>query len=183
MKKKLIDKDTLITEIDRRIAKLLPMVGFATTIKGMNMELAAKELKNLRSFIDTLEVKDVKEDPVSKFDSCIQEGDKLVTNEDGTHFNISQLERVAKVEPKPAWSEDYDGKISELKIFIAKCNGFNRKNREIVFSMIDSLKPQNRWSPSEKQMQALKAIVDEQFDIDGGELYNLYNDLKKLKGE
>ena len=36
----------------------------------------------------------------SKFESCIQEGDKLVTNEDGTHFNISQLERVAKKEPR-----------------------------------------------------------------------------------
>jgi hypothetical protein len=36
----------------------------------------------------------------SKFEQCIQEGDNIVTNEDGTHFNISQLERVAKKEPK-----------------------------------------------------------------------------------
>ena len=36
----------------------------------------------------------------SKFEQCIQEGDKIITNEDGTHFNTSQLERVAKKEPK-----------------------------------------------------------------------------------
>lgn len=36
----------------------------------------------------------------SKFESCIQEGDKIVTNDDGTHFNVSQLERVAKKKPK-----------------------------------------------------------------------------------
>ena len=32
----------------------------------------------------------------SKFEQCIQEGDEIVTNEDGTHFNVSQLERVSK---------------------------------------------------------------------------------------
>lgn len=32
----------------------------------------------------------------SKFEQCIQEGDEIVTNEDGTHFNISQLERVSQ---------------------------------------------------------------------------------------
>ena len=36
----------------------------------------------------------------STFDQCKQEGDRIVENPDGTHFNISQLERVAKVEPK-----------------------------------------------------------------------------------
>ena len=32
----------------------------------------------------------------SKFEQCIQEGDKIVSNEDGTHFNVSQLERVSQ---------------------------------------------------------------------------------------
>ena len=36
----------------------------------------------------------------SIFDQYKQEGDKITTNPDGTHFNLSQLERVAKVEPK-----------------------------------------------------------------------------------
>ena len=35
-----------------------------------------------------------------KFESCIQEGDKIITNADGTRFNISQLKRVAKKEPR-----------------------------------------------------------------------------------
>lgn len=57
------------------------------------------------------------EEPVSKFDSCIQEGDKIVTNEDGARFNISQLERVAVSEDLDMgcgviW-KDYKEPISE----------------------------------------------------------------------
>jgi len=32
----------------------------------------------------------------SNFEQSIQDGDNVVTNEDGTHFNVSQLERIAK---------------------------------------------------------------------------------------
>lgn len=38
----------------------------------------------------------------------------------------------------------------------------------------------NRWKPSEEQMKALKEAVDEHFDIDGGALWHLHEDLKKL---
>ena len=30
------------------------------------------------------------------FDKCKRDGDRIVTNPDGTHFNISQLRRIAK---------------------------------------------------------------------------------------
>jgi hypothetical protein len=40
--------------------------------------------------------------------------------------------------------------------------------------------PQSRWKPSDEQMLALKEAVDEHFDIDGGALWHLYEDLKKL---
>ena len=82
------------------------------------------------------------------------------------------------------WSEDYDGKISELKTFIAKCNGFNRKNREIAFSMIDSLKPQSNWKPSEEHIRYLQAVVNDVHNI-GSEscsiaLRDLLEQLKKI---
>ena len=32
----------------------------------------------------------------NKFEQCFQEGDKIVTNPDGTKFNLSQLDRIAK---------------------------------------------------------------------------------------
>jgi len=45
---------------------------------------------------------------------------------------------------------------------------------------LQSLRPQPHWKPSEEQMKELKIAVDEHFDIDGGPLWDLYNDLKKL---
>jgi len=65
--------------------------------------------KNTLSFINSLEEEPFDYEhatiPQKDFASCIQEGDKIVTNEDGTKFNVSQLERVAisedlKKEPK-----------------------------------------------------------------------------------
>jgi hypothetical protein len=44
----------------------------------------------------------------------------------------------------------------------------------------DSLYPQSTWKPSEEQIKVLKEAVDEHFDIDGGALWHLYEDLKKL---
>ena len=48
----------------------------------------------------------------SKFETSIQEGDNIVTNEDGTRFNINQLERVAKKE-NLAWSEEDDKMLDD----------------------------------------------------------------------
>ena len=43
--------------------------------------------------------------------------------------------------------------------------------------------PLSTWRPSEEQLKALKEAVDEHFDIDGGALWHLYEDLKKLREE
>lgn len=45
---------------------------------------------------------------------------------------------------------------------------------------LKSIRPRPHWKPSEEQMKELKMAVDEQFDVDGGPLWDLYNDLKKL---
>jgi len=60
----------------------------------------------------------------SKFEQYTQEGDKIVTNEDGTHFNVSQLERVVKKEPKKieqkiVWNEKYVADVFE-RVGLAK---------------------------------------------------------------
>lgn len=55
---KYIEKEKIVLEIERRIEKMFPMVGFSTTAKGVNMQLASKELRSLLSFINTLEVKE-----------------------------------------------------------------------------------------------------------------------------
>lgn len=56
---KLIDKATIVAEIERRIEKLIPMVGFETTANGVNIQLAREELQKVLCFLDTLEVIEV----------------------------------------------------------------------------------------------------------------------------
>ena len=97
----------------------------------------------------------------SKFEQCIQEGDKLVTNEDGTHFNISQLERVAKKES--SWNEENE-KIRkrillslEKDLMATKNSGCNTKDLE---ECITWLKKQDEQKPindtDEEIVNALK---------------------------
>ena len=96
------------------------------------------------------------------------------------------------VEQKPAaWSEEdeylLDETIKHLEalIRITKKQG-SAYSDEIQYYQRDidwlkSLKERCTWKPSNEQLKALKEAVDEHFDIDGGALWHLYEDLKKLK--
>lgn len=75
------------------------------------------------------------------------------------------------------WTEEDKMKIVELKTFIAQCNGFDKENRKKAFDMIDSLRPQPHWKPSEEQMDALETAVS---SLQSSALESLYNKLKKL---
>lgn len=78
----------------------------------------------------------------SKFEQCLQEGDKIVTNEDGTHFNVSQLERVAKKEPKSAWSEEDEltrnALLNLVEMYYGCC--FNKGEKNRLLDWLKSLK-------------------------------------------
>ena len=86
-------------EIERRIKKVKECLNITPASVPI---ILFQEFEDLLSFINSLE-----EEPVSKFDSCIQEGDKIVANEDGTRFNVSQLERVAVSEDLEEWEKQY----------------------------------------------------------------------------
>jgi len=86
-------------------------------------------------------------------------------------------------EQKPAeWSEEERMKIVELKTFIAKCNGFNKANQQKAFELIDELRPQPHWKPSEEHFQGLRrAITKAEKGSDAwNSLTDLYEQLKKL---
>lgn len=104
-----------------------------------------------------------------------------------------------RLQPKQEWSEEDENRVDQICEDL-KCgliNFYANKNvkglhfDEIIESNIDwlknklkYLKPQNKkWKPSKEQMKALKEAVDEHFDIDGGALWHLYEDLKKLREE
>lgn len=79
--------------------------------------------------------------------------------------------------------KDFEDIIHEIKTRIVQCNGFNRKHREEVFNLLDSLSPQNKWKPSNEQMVAIKEAMNiiGILTITGSELNSLYQDLKKLR--
>jgi hypothetical protein len=88
------------------------------------------------------------------------------------------------VQPKQEWSEEDEQHIdSLLKRLDSLCkNKFERIRFAISEDRewLKSLRPQNRWKPSDEQMEALW-LYAEQNNYDGAVLTSLYNDLKKLK--
>ena len=102
----------------------------------------------------------------------------------GYTFDFDKKE-LKKIEQTPAWSEEDETilKILNELVDTTPSKDFFGSTKEKCIFWLKSLRPQNRWKPSEEQLKALKEAVDEHFDIDGGALWHLYEDLKKLREE
>jgi hypothetical protein len=92
-------------------------------------------------------------------------------------------------EQKNAWSED-DKKCLENAIIYCEWardkapDLYCYETSEKSINWLKSLRPQNRWKPTEVQMKSLKEACDEHWEPDGLDpLYTLYQDLKKLREE
>ena len=98
-----------------------------------------------------------------------------------------------KAEPsgkqKPAgWSEEDENNINsivsrlEVDISYWESRSKTRTNEdEKLINWLKSLRPQNKWKPSDEQMEALKETCDKRWEPDGLDpLYTLYEYLKKL---
>lgn len=90
---------------------------------------------------------------------------------------------------KPTWSED-DKKCLENAIIYCEWardkapDLYCYETSEKSINWLKSLRPQNRWKPTEGQMKSLKEACDEHWEPDGLDpLYTLYQDLKKLREE
>lgn len=86
---------------------------------------------------------------------------------------------------RPQTNQEVNKKIDKIKTQIALSKGFNRENRDTIFALLDSIRPQKQWKPSEKQ---LKSIRDCALNANIGActrlvLDSLYADLKKLREE
>ena len=99
---------------------------------------------------------------------------------------IAWLEKQG--EQKPDWSEK-DEKIAKTIINeFEQCSEWccaNGLTKEDCIVWLKSLKPQNKWKPSDEQITALSEINLTgyiSYAGQGQELINLYNDLKKLRG-
>lgn len=85
------------------------------------------------------------------------------------------------------WNEEdeigRDETIELLEYFLDKVPSFRKSAVERSISWLNSLKPQNSWKPSDKQMEALDEVFGECELTHLATLCTLYNDLKKLNGK
>ncbi len=88
-------------------------------------------------------------------------------------------------EQKPAeWSEEDEDKIESIKGLITTGRFADTNTIRTIWKLLDSLRPQPHWKPSEKQMQYFLAVINDPNNA-GAEschltLESLYSELKKL---
>jgi len=85
-----------------------------------------------------------------------------------------------RVQPqlKQEWSEEDERIYKSITYSFAHNCPLTVQQQEFV----KSLRPQNKWKPSDEQMNDLKKAIDS-FTFETDYLQELYNDLKKLNGE
>ena len=101
------------------------------------------------------------------------------------HNWFKSLKDRVQPQPKQEWSEYDKIQLSEA-IQMIEANGTWIRSEDAVKKVsnwLKSLKPQNRWKPSEEQMKALNWVAYNYALMDKGteeNLQSLYNSLKKL---
>lgn len=87
-----------------------------------------------------------------------------------------------RVQPKQEWSEEDESYLNTTIAYLKDAKEF-KKSAENCINWLKSLRPQNRWKPSDKQLKALKnAIHLNPFENPSDSiLWGLYEQLKKLK--
>lgn len=93
-----------------------------------------------------------------------------------------------KPQPKQEWSVEDRSKIQRICKYLNEAKKYYADITEVreCIDWFKSLRPQNRWKPSEEQMEALHNLNLTgciSYVGQGQTLIELYNDLKKLKGE
>lgn len=92
-------------------------------------------------------------------------------------------------EQNPAWSEEDEKMLDYALDMIEWYGGKNEDKSRLVSDWLKSLRPQNRWKPSDEQMDALEHFVRSigesgyasPYDANLKLVHSLLNDLKKLK--
>ena len=158
---------------------------------GATKERCSSWLKSLKDRVQSQQRQDWKQENIeelSDFESAMMHiggsffGDNAGLDPNDTNVVKEQANLLLGLIPNKEWSEEDKKKISELKTFIAQCNGFNKVNRQKAFNLIDALRPQNMWKPSEGQLECLGYAI-EKAEKDWSPLANnrIYLTLKALK--
>ena len=100
---------------------------------------------------------------------------------------LARFEKQGEQKPNTdsllTWSED-DEYYRNIILYILNNECVGATDKENAINWFKSLRPQNRWKPSDEQIKALKEVCDEHWEPDGLDpLYMLLEQLKKLREE
>ena len=104
----------------------------------------------------------------------------------GHSFHDKEINWLKSLRPQPKQSLDEDTQQwidTIIKDYedLYDADKDHRATIQAKINILKSLRPQNRWKPTEWQMKSLKEACDEHWEPDGLDpLYTLYQDLKKL---
>ena len=144
-------------------------------------EWSEEDEKILKELVE--EVKDQLDSVPSP--DCMDKEDEKVLKQLNKWMNwLKSLKDRVQLQPKQEWSEDDEDMIELILYILNKYQEFDKckdendmKNFITCENWLKSLKPQNHWKPSEKQMEELARITR-------GNSYpylsSLYNDLKLI---
>jgi hypothetical protein len=100
-----------------------------------------------------------------------------------------ELLPLAQKEQNPAWSEEDENHVKSILSTIECCKAQFPNAQAVVeaynadIEWLKSLRPQNRWKPSDEQMDALRYVINFCYGGYKATLVSLYEQLKKLREE
>lgn len=100
----------------------------------------------------------------------------------GWGLNISSDDDYELVEQKSSWNKKDENMLQSVLWHVSNSvsNGKSQDFRCDITEWLKSLRPQNRWKPSDEQMETLKQAISA-FPYETDYLELLYDDLKKLR--
>lgn len=101
-----------------------------------------------------------------------------------TEYEKGRADAIAEIQ-NPAWSEEDESYLNTTIAYLKDAKEF-KKTAENCINWLKSLRPQNRWKPSDEQTKALHDLNltgNISYAGQGQVLIELYNDLKKLAEE
>ena len=143
---------------------------------GYEWDAEKKELKK----------QEIAEIPFGAKDSELQEATYNIPK--GFYAEIdSDKVVIKKGRQKPTWSEEDESILQAIwdEILANKHNAeeYEWKTYDKFLYWLKSLRPQNQWKPSDEQMQQLNIVSTGKGWFDKRPLREMYEQLKKLKGE
>ena len=163
-------------EDERKIYRIYSILGQAADTHAFSTScrlIGDKECIELQDFLKSLrpQSKQVLRDTFG-----YEDGRQFGKNEVLGNPEKYGLQRFAE------WSKSDKEIVKEIDIIIHGTNSISDEVRKKLQDWLKSLRPQNRWKPSDEQMNALNDVISSR-DIKYDVLSELWTDLKKLREE